>query len=97
MGAGKRRQIRKQICNMLYDFTKMDLPMYPEGWQEIVAKIMKLFPKPEACVMHKILSPENVMYFQCGKCDGVHFDIPDRFCPHCGRRVIATENMQLWL
>ena len=56
MGAGKRRQIRKQICNMLYDFTKMDLPMYPEGWQDIAGQIMKLFPKPlnTYCIMMKL-------------------------------------------
>ena len=97
MGAGKRRQIRKQICNMLYDFTKMDLPMYPEGWQDIAAQIMKLFPKPEACVMYRITIVNGVEYFKCSKCDGVQFDAPHRFCPHCARRVIATEDMSLWL
>lgn len=97
MGAGKRRQIRKQICNMLYDFTKMDLPMYPEGWQDIAAQIMKLFPKPEACVMYRITTVNGVEYFKCSKCDGVQFDAPHRFCPHCARRVIATEDMSLWL
>ena len=97
MSAGKRRQIRKQICNMLYDYTKMDIPAYPGGWQDIVGKIMELFPKPEKCVMHKILTPTSVMYFQCSKCDSVQYDTPDKYCPHCARRIIATEDMSLWL
>ena len=88
---GTRKRIKQGIIKVLLDW----IP--PECSEELASDIMAVIPKPEKCVMHKILSPANVMYFQCGKCDGIHFDIPDKFCPHCGRRVIAMEDMQLWL
>lgn len=100
MSAGKRRQIRKQICDILTDFA---VTAYAKGSVEgnelysTAGKIMELFSKPEKCVMHKILTPTSVMYFQCSKCDGVMYDIPDKYCPHCARRIIATEDMSLWL
>lgn len=91
---GKRKQLKQGIIKILSEWLKLE---YRGDYEEVAADIMALVPKPEKCVMHKILSPASVMYFQCGKCDGIHFDIPDRFCPHCGRRVIATEDMTLWL
>lgn len=100
MSAGQRKQIRKRICDILTVFVAMaysDHEVKGSTLCSTAGEIMQLFPKPEKCVMHKVLSPAYVMYFQCSKCDGVHFDTPDRFCPHCGRRVIATEDMQLWL
>ena len=91
---GKRKQLKQGIIKILSEWLLLE---YYGEYEEVAADIMALVPKLEKCVMHKILSPANVMYFQCGKCDGIHFDIPDKFCPHCGRRVIATEDMQLWL
>jgi rubrerythrin len=91
---GKRKQLKQGIIKILSEWLMLE---YYGDYEEVAADIMALVPKPEKCVMHKILSPANVMYFQCNKCDGIHFDIPDKFCPHCGRRVIATEDMQLWL
>lgn len=100
MGAGKRRQIRKQICNMLYDFTKMDLPMYPEGWQDIAGQIMKLFPKPEVTTFFiKETAHFRIKYYQCGKCKGCMEESPMacgmHFCPYCGRRILAMEDKTL--
>lgn len=57
---------------------------------------MQLFPKPEKCVMYRLMSPSGVMYFKCSKCDGVQFDVPHRYCQHCGRRRIATEDKSIW-
>lgn len=91
---GTRKRIKQGVIKILSEWL---LNEYHGDYEEVANDILALVPKPEKCVMHKILSPANVMYFQCGKCDGVHFDIPDKFCPHCGRRVIATEDMQLWL
>lgn len=91
---GTRKRIKQGIIKILSEWLMLE---FYEQYEEVANDILALVPKPEKCVMHKILSPANVMYFQCGKCDGVHFDIPDKFCPHCGRRVIATEDMQLWL
>lgn len=91
---GTRKRIKQGIIKILSEWLMLE---YYGDYDEVANDILALVPKPEKCVMYKILSPANVMYFQCSKCDGVHFDIPDRFCPHCGRRVIATEDMQLWL
>lgn len=101
MGAGKRRQIRKQICNILTDFvvTAYFEKSVPGGvLYNTAGEIMALFPKPEKCVMYKMLSPTaHVMWYKCSKCDGTQFDAPSKYCPHCARRVIATEDMSLWL
>lgn len=91
---GQRKRIKEGIIKILSEWL---LKEYCGDYEEVANDILALIPKPEKCVMHKILSPANVMYFQCNKCDGIHFDIPDRFCPHCGRRVIATEDMWLWV
>lgn len=90
----KRKQLKQGIIKIL---TEWIVPGNTNGIEEVTADIMALVPKPEKCIMYKILTPANVMYFQCNKCDGVQFDIPDKFCPHCARRVIATEDMSLWL
>lgn len=89
-----RRNIKQGIIKILDEWL---IAEYCAEYEEVANDILALVPKPEKCVMHKILSPANVMYFQCNKCDGIHFDIPDKFCPHCGRRVIATEDMTLWV
>lgn len=91
---GERKRLKNGIIKILSEWI---LPGNINGIEEVTAAIMALVPKPEKCVMHKILTPSNVMYFQCNKCDGVQYDIPDKFCPHCARRVIATEDMSLWL
>ncbi len=88
---GQRRRMKQGIIKVLSDW----LP--PDCSEELAADIMAVIPKPEKCVMHKILTPANVMYFQCNKCDGVQYDIPDKYCPHCARRIVATEDMSLWL
>ena len=89
---GQRRRMKQGIINVLSDW----LP--PECCDELAENIMAVIPKPEKCIMHKMLSPTaHVVYYQCSKCDGVQFDAPGKYCPHCGRRVIATEDMRLWL
>lgn len=100
MGAGKRRQIRKQICNMLYDFTKMDLPMYQEGWEDIAGKIMGLFPKPEVTTFFIHETPcFRIKFYKCGKCKGSMEENPMacgmHFCPYCGSRILAMEDKTL--
>ena len=91
---GERKRLKNGIIKILSEWI---LPGNINGIEEVTAAIMALVPKPEKCVMHKIFTPSNVMYFQCNKCDGVQYDIPDKYCPHCARRVIATEDMSLWL
>lgn len=98
MGAGKRRQIRKQICDILTGFvvTAYFEKCVPRGvLYNTAGEIMRLFPKPEKGVMYRITTINGVEYFKCSKCDGVQFDTPHRFCPHCGRRIIATEDESL--
>lgn len=91
---GARKQLKDGIIKILTDWLMLE---YYGDYEEVAADIMALVPKPEKCVMYKILTPSNVIYFQCSKCDGVQYDIPDKFCPHCSRRIIATEDMSLWL
>lgn len=91
---GERKRLKDGIIKILSEWLLME---YHGDYEEVAADIMALVPKPEKCVMHKILTPTSVMYFQCSKCDGIQYDIPDKYCPHCARRIIATEDMSLWL
>lgn len=91
---GQRKRIKQGIIKILNEWLLME---YNGDYDEVANDIMALVPKPEKCVMYKTMTPANVMYFQCSKCDGVQYDIPDKYCPHCARRVIATEDMRLWL
>lgn len=91
---GQRKRIKQGIIKILSEWLLME---YYGDYDEVANDIMALIPKPEKCVMYKTMTPANVMYFQCSKCDGVQYDIPDKYCLHCARRVIATEDMSLWL
>ena len=91
---GQRKRIKQGIIKILNEWLLME---YYGDYDEVANDILALVPKPEKCVMYKTMAPSNVMYFQCSKCDGVQYDIPDKYCPHCARRVIATEDMSLWL
>ena len=91
---GQRKRIKQGIIKILNEWLLME---YYGDYDEVANDILALVPKPEKCVMYKTMTPSNVMYFQCSKCDGVQYDIPDKYCPHCARRVIATEDMSLWL
>ena len=90
---GYRKQLKEGIIKILNEWL---LTEYHGDYEEVAADIMALVPKPEKCVMYRIMSPSGVMYFKCSKCDGVQFDVPHRYCPHCGRRRIATEDKNLW-
>lgn len=92
--SGKRKQLKQGIIKILSEWLLLE---YYNDYEEVAADIMALVPKPEKCVMYRKMSPNGVMYFKCSKCDGVQFDAPDKYCPHCARRVIATEDMTLWL
>ena len=89
---GKRKQLKQGIIKILSDWLLLE---YYEAYEGVADDIMSLVPKPEKCVMHRINTITGVEYFKCGKCDGVLFDAPGRFCPHCGRRIIATEDESL--
>lgn len=91
---GQRKRLKEGIIKILSEWLMLE---YCGDYEEVAADIMALVPKPEKCVMYKTLTPANVMYFQCSRCDGVQYDVPDKFCPHCARRIIATEDMSLWL
>lgn len=92
---GKRKQLKQGIIKILSDWLMLE---YYNDYEEVAADIMALVPKPEKCVMYKMLSPTaHVMWYKCSKCDGTQFDAPSKYCPHCARRVIATEDMSLWL
>lgn len=91
---GQRKRIKQGIIKILNEWLLME---YYGDYDEVANDILALVPKPEKCVMYKTMTPANVMYFQCSKCDGVQYDIPDKYCPHCARRIIATEDLRLWL
>lgn len=91
---GKRKQLKQGIIKILSEWLLLE---YHNDYEEVAADIMSLVPKPEKCVMHKITTINDVTYYKCSKCYGVQFDVPSKFCPHCGRRVIATEDMRLWV
>lgn len=107
MGAGKRRQIRKQICNILTDFVVTAyFEKHVEGTTlyNTAGEIMRLFPKPEKTVIHrKETEIFKIPFYKCGKCGGIiecgegggnidHY----KFCPICGRRILAVEDDTLW-
>lgn len=91
---GERKRLKDGIIKILSEWLMLE---YYGDYEEVAADIMALVPKPDKCVMYRITTVNDVTYFKCSKCDGVQFDTPHRFCPHCGRRVIATEDMSLWL
>lgn len=89
---GQRRRIKRGIIKALSEW----LP--PDCCDELAADIMAVIPKPEKCIMHRTMTPTaHVVYYQCSKCGGAQFDAPSKYCPHCARRIIATEDMTLWL
>ena len=87
---GQRKHIKQGILKILSEWLMLE---YYEAYNEVADDILALVPKPEKCVMYK--THTVVMYYQCSKCGGSQFDAPDKFCPHCGRRVIATEDKTL--
>ena len=92
---GYRKQLKEGIIKILTEWLMME---YYGEYEEVAADIMELVPKPEKCVMYKTHSPTaHVVFYQCSKCNGVQFDAPSKYCPHCARRVIATEDKTLWL
>ena len=93
--SGNRKQLKRGIIKILSEWLMLE---YYNDYEEIAADIMALVPKPEKCIMHKMQSPTaHVVFYQCSKCGGAQFDAPSKYCPHCARRVIATEDMRLWL
>lgn len=96
--SGKRKQLKQGIIKILSEWLSLE---YYGDYEEVAADIMALVPKPEKCVMYKNVLPTGVMYYKCSKCYTSHFDAPDNYCPHCARRVIATEDatedMKQWL
>lgn len=100
MGAGKRRQIRKQICDILTEFVvKAYFERGVSGGElcSTAGEIMRLFPKPEVTTMHKKKTTHfKVVYYYCGKCGSLvlyeEWQNTFRFCPCCGRRILAVED-----
>ena len=103
MGAGKRRQIRKKI----EDLIKNQIVIFAHyGYDDatmhkLAGDIMRLFPKPEVTVIHrKETSHFKIPFYKCGKCGGF-FENEEwskyyTFCPKCGRRISAVEDDTLW-
>lgn len=101
MGAGKRRQIRKQICDLIVDCYKYDIPYNEETLNSLADDIMRLFPKPEVTTFFIHETPHfRIKYYQCGKCKGIMEESPMgcgmHFCPYCSRRILAMEDKTLW-
>lgn len=91
---GKRKQLKDGIIKILSEWLLLE---YYGDYEEVAADIMALVPKPEKCIMYKTHAPTTrIVYYQCSKCDSIQFDMPSKYCPYCGRRVIATEDMGLW-
>ena len=92
---GQRKIIKQGIIKILSEWLLME---YYGNYDEVANDILALIPKPEKCIMRKTHSPTaHVVYYQCSKCDGVQFDAPSKYCPHCARRVIAPEDITLCL
>lgn len=100
MGAGKRRQIRKQICDILTQFIVTAFVSHGVDGSTLYStagEIMRLFPKPEKTVIRrKETSYFKLPFYKCGKCDSL-FEYEEwrdkfRFCPCCGRRILAVED-----
>ena len=85
--SGQRKRIKTGIIKILSEWLLME---YHGDYDEVANDIMSLVPKPEKCIMYK--TQTVVMYYQCSKCGGSQFDAPSKFCPHCGRRILATED-----
>ena len=103
MGAGKRRQIRKEIEKQIIEF----LDSYgvqstdDSALHALAGDIMRLFPKPEVTVIHrKETTHFKIPFYKCGKCGGLieyeEWHNYFKFCPVCGRRILAVENDTLW-
>lgn len=99
MGAGKRRQIRKQIVELIIDCYRYDIPHDMSTLNALAGDIMRLFPKPEVTVIHrKKTEIFKIPYYKCGKC-GYIIEREEcsninyyKFCPICGRRILAVED-----
>lgn len=100
MGAGKRRQIRKQICDILTEFVVTAyFEKHVEGstLYSTAREIMRLFPKPEKTTFHIKETPSfRIKYYVCGKCKGILEESPLAcgmlYCPYCARRILAMED-----
>jgi len=90
---GARKRLKDGIIKILSEWLLME---YQGGCEEVAADIMALVPKPEKCVMQKLSTPAGVTFYKCNKCSFSQFEIPDKYCPHCARCVIATEDKTLW-
>lgn len=100
MGAGKRRQIRKQICDILTNFVVKaysDCSVDGSALYSTAGEIMRLFPKPEVTTIFIYETAHfRIKYYKCGKCAGLMEENPMacgmHFCPYCGRRILAMED-----
>lgn len=91
---GQRKRIKEGIIKILSEWLQLE---YYNDYDEVANNILALVPKPEKCVMHKVHSNVvHVVFYLCSECGGTQFDAPSKYCPHCARRVIATEDMRLW-
>ena len=100
MGAGKRRQIRKQICDILTEFVAA--AYFNNGVEgstlySTAGEIMRLFPKPEVTTFFIYETAHfRIKYYKCGKCKWCMEESPMawgmHFCPYCGRRILAMED-----
>ena len=100
MGAGKRKQIRKQICDILTEFVVrayFERGVDGSTLYNTAGEIMRLFPKPEVtCIHRKETAHFKIPFHKCGKC-GALFECEEwrtdfKFCPCCGRRILAVED-----
>lgn len=101
MGAGKRRQIRKQIVELITDCYKYDIPYDIDTLNALAGDIMRLFPKPEVTTIHRKETEHfKIPFYKCGKCGGLieyeEWHNYYKFCPICGRRILAVEDDTLW-
>lgn len=101
MGAGKRRQIRKQITDLIMECYKYDIPNDMGTLNALAGDIMRLFPKPEVTTFFIYETQYfRIKYYKCGKCKGCMEESPMacgmHFCPYCGRRILAMEDKTLW-
>lgn len=86
--SGERKELKENIIKVLDQYYKV-----PTDPGTVADAILYYVKKPERTVMHiKETAHFRVRYYVCGKCSGICQEPPMRFCPECGRRVIAIED-----
>ena len=95
--SGQRKLLKQGILKILREWLMLE---YCGDYDEVANDIMALVPKPEKTVIHrKETEIFKIPFYKCGKCGGIITCDDDgrgidhyKFCPICGRRIVAWED-----